>query len=460
MRFDSQLEESFYKRFTELKLKFITSKKVFDFKLTRPIKRNVPFDFSVEISNRTIAIIELKSRQFIDVYDYSNIDKYASQNNIRFVILSDGEKFIITDRRNPNTKETVNFDEFVNILSSKEDIDVTKLKQEIADKIKSIIVDSKYKFLKEQIDGLLSQISSGIDFNEIDQSFSFRNPTDINNIENRIFRLLLKEDKPLNKIYRYTTLNTIYSMLNYNSFRMNCLVGMNDTTEVNYAENYITGTNRDYAQAAWQTVDAYNRRFISSCSLKEDDLTQWRLYADDSKGVCLVLSVDDKLLNSKFVLKRISYGEKDGSHLELDFIKNIIATLKQQLNVDFEFKTLTTWRHFFKPFDYSVEEEVRLLFVLNDEDIKKGWLLTSSHNILNPYVEFKLNDEGLPVQLTEIILGPKCPEKEINQKQFEQIIRELRRKKKKVKTDTEEQEVNEYNIPKLTVSISKIKNYR
>lgn len=47
---------------------------------------------------------------------------------------------------------------------------------------------------------------------------------------------------------------------------------------------------------------------------------QWRLYADDSKGVCLVLSVDDKLLNSKFVLKRISYGEKDGSHLELDFL--------------------------------------------------------------------------------------------------------------------------------------------
>lgn len=460
MRFDSQLEESFYRRFTELNLKFYTSKKVFDFKLTRPIKRNVPFDFSVEISNRTIAIIELKSRQFIDVYDYSNIDKYASQNNIRFVILSDGEKFIITDRRNPNTKETVNFDEFVNILSSKEELDVNKLKQEIADKIKSIIIDSKFKFLKEQIDGLLSQISSGIDFNEIDQSFSFKNPTDINNIENRIFRLLLKEDKPLNKIYRYTTLNTIYSMLNYNSFRMNCLVGMNDTTEVNYAENYITGTNRDYAQAAWQTVDAYNRRFISSCSLKEDDLTQWRLYADDSKGVCLVLSVDDKLLNSKFVLKRISYGEKDGSHPELDFIKYIIAALKEQLNVDFEFKTLTTWRHFFKPFDYSVEEEVRLLFVLNDEDIKKGWLLTSSHNILNPYVEFKLNDEGLPVQLTEIILGPKCPEKEINQKQFEQIIRELRRKKKKVKTDTEEQEVNEYNIPKLTVSISKIKNYR
>ena len=121
---------------------------------------------------------------------------------------------------------------------------------------------------------------------------------------------------------------------------------------------------------------------------------------------------------------------------------------------------MTTWRHFFKPFDYTVEAEVRLLFVLHDEDVKKGWLLTSSHSILNPYVEFKLNDDGLPVQLTEIVLGPKCPEKEINQKQFEQIIRELRRKKKKKTINNKEQEGDEYNIPKLSVSISKIKNYR
>jgi hypothetical protein len=460
MKFDSLLEEYFYNRFTKLNLKFITSKKVYDIKLTRPLKRNVPYDFSIVIGNITIAIIELKGHHFIDIYDYSNIEKYAAQNNIKFVILSDGEKFIITDRKNPNTRGTFSFDEFIDLLSIREEIDVTNLKNEVSQKIKSIIQNSDFRFLKEQINELSNQISHEIDFNEIDQSFSFRNPTDINNIENKIFRLLLKEDKPLTKIYRYTTLNTVYSMLINNSFRMNCLVGMNDTTEVNYAENYITGTNRDYTQAQWQTVDAYNRRFISSCSLKEDDLTQWRLYAEDSKGVCLVLNVDQKLLNTKFILKRISYGEKDGKHPELDFIRQIIANLKDELNIDFEFKTLTTWRHFFKPFDYAVEAEVRLLFVLQDDEVKKGWLLTSSHSILNPYVDFKLNDDGLPIHLTEIVLGPKCPEKEINQKQFEQIIRELKRKKKKIKVDDIEQEVDEYKIAKMNVSISKIKNYR
>lgn len=446
MRFDSQLEEHFYNRFKEQNLKFATSKKEYDIRLVKPIKRFAPYDFSIEISNQIIGIIELKMGRFIDIYDYSKIEKFASENNIRFIILSDGEKFIVTDRKKGSEKATLNFEEFIQLIQEKEEINVGEIKGSIASIFKNIIINSQFTFLRDQIDNLFSQLLNAIDYNEIDKSFSFKNPTDIDNIENRIFRLLLKDDKPLNKVYRYTTLNTIYSMLNYNSFRMNCLVGMNDTTEVNYAENYITGTNRDYTQAHWRTVDSYNRRFISSCSLKEDDLTQWRLYADDSKGVCLVLNVNQKLLNTKFVLKRISYGKKDSSHPELDLIKEIIAVIKNTLNVDFEFKTLNTWRHFFKPYDYSIEEEVRLLYIMTEE-MKKGWLLTASHNILNPYVEFKLNDDDMPLQLTEIMFGPKCPEKEINQKQFEQFIRELNHKP-------------EYKIAKLKVSISNIKNYR
>jgi hypothetical protein len=446
MRFDSQLEEYFYNQFKEQNLKFATSKKIYDIRLVKPIRRFAPYDFSIEISNRIIGLIEIKSRQFIDIYDYSKIEKFASENNVRYIILSDTEKFIVTDRKKGSEKATLNFIEFIELIQERDEINIQYTKEQIASIFKSIITESKFAYLKNQLENLLSQILNGIEYNEIDKSFSFKNPSDINNIENKIFRFLLKDDKPLTKVYRYTTLSTIYSMLNYNSFRMNCLVGMNDTTEVNYAENYVTGTNRDYTQAHWRTVDAYNRRFISSCSLKDDDLTQWRLYADDSKGVCLVLNVNQQLLNSKFVLKRISYGEKDNSHPELDLIKKIIATIKDDLGVDFEFKTLNIWKHFFKPYDYGVEEEVRLLFIMTEE-MKKGWLLTASHNILNPFVEFKLNDKDLPLQMTEILLGPKCPEKEINQKQFEQYIRELNHNP-------------EYNISKLKVSISKIKNYR
>lgn len=446
MKFDSLLEESFYNQFKEQNLKFTTSKKQYDIRLVKPVRRFASYDFSVEISNKIIALIEIKRPQFIDIYDYSKIEKTASENNVRYIILSDTKRFIVLDRKNGSEKSSLTFEQFIDLIQEKEKINPSKVKEEISLIFKSIINESKFDYLKSELDNLLPQILTGTEYNEIDQSFTFKNPTDLNNIENKLFRLLLKDEKPLTKVYRYTTLSTIYSMLNFNSFRMNGLVGMNDITETNYAENYITGTNRDYSQAHWKTVDASNRRFISSCSLKEDDLTQWRLYSEDCKGVCLVLNVNKNLLNSKFILKTISYGQKDNSHPELDLIKKIIATIKNNLKVDFEFKTLNIWKHFFKPYDYSVEQEVRLLYIM-PEEMQKKWLLTASHNILNPYVDFNLNEKDMPLQISEIVLGPKSPEKEINKKQFEQFIRDLNQKP-------------EYNISKLKVSISKINNYR
>jgi len=239
---------------------------------------------------------------------------------------------------------------------------------------------------------------------------------------------------------------------------MNGLVGMNDTTEVNYADNYVFGTNRDFAVAPWQTIDSYNRRFISSCSLKNDDLTQWRLYADDCKGVSLVFNVKNTNYQGHFEVKKINYGEVDKSHKALDLIKNFIDMLKTDYQIEFRLKTFNTWKHFFKPFDYKVEEEIRILFIQqsNNIDVKNGWMLTNSHNILNPFVEFKLNDLELPVYLNEIILGPKCPEKEINKRQFEQLIRDLKKRKIVIGDAL----IDEFNIGNLTVSLSKINNYR
>lgn len=104
MKFDSKIEENFYKRFNESNVKFLTTKNVYDIKAVQPLKRNVPYDISINIGSRIIAIIEFKSPQFLEVFDYSKIETFASENNIRLFILSDGEKFIISDRRNPNKR--------------------------------------------------------------------------------------------------------------------------------------------------------------------------------------------------------------------------------------------------------------------------------------------------------------------------------------------------------------------
>lgn len=457
MNHNQKLEELFYRRFNDLDLSFVGTKQLYNVRVIRPSKKNIPFDFAIEIGRRVIGIVEVRESRFLDRFDYFNIEKYASENSIRYIVLTDNERYIIRDQHNKSFVIEGTFDDFVREVTKKNDFNPHEVKVSIANKIRELIELSPFSELNQIMRNFYQNSVEQLEFDEISGKFSFISPTDINSTENRLFRWLLKDDKPITKIFRYTSLSTIFSMLNFNSFRMNCLVGMNDITEVNYAETYITGVAHDFTNAKWQTVDAYNRRFISSCSLKEDDLTQWRLYAEDSKGACLVYRINDENANNEFLIKKISYGRKDKSHPELDFVKDLINKLKTDLDVDFDLKTLSVWRHFFKPYDYAIEEEVRILYIQYDRTQKKGWLLTNSHQILNPFVEFRLNQEDSPMQLIEIVLGPKCPEKEINKKQLEQFIRELRAR---TVPDKSGNPIDEYNVSKLRVKISEIQNYR
>jgi hypothetical protein len=456
------LISSFISLFNAQNVKFYGHQKDYDIKAVRGRDFGTPFDIQLEVKRKILLIIDVNVEKF-KITRFTRLEKYASENNIRFYAWGERGLYNIIDRRGSGRNaKNVNLTELIEFIQKSDKINVNEIKEKTASIIVSTIGNSEFKYLKETFILDDKQLTGELEYDDIDDVFFFRNHTDINSIENRIFRHLLEDDNhSIKTIYRYTTLDNIFLILKNNSLRMNCLVGMNDPTEVNYTESYIFGTNRDYTQAAWQTVDAYNRRFILSCSLKEDDLTQWRLYSDDSKGVCLVFSVDDENSYSRFIIKKISYGKENGFHPELDLIRNIISRLKEELNVSFEFRTLNTWRHFFKPHDYSVEEEVRVLYIQpSGEENNKDWVLTNSNRILNPYVEFKLNDESLPFKLVQVILGPKSPEKEINLKQFEHMIRVLRRKTLPAQTDEGDDFEYLYKLGRVNVSISKIKNYR
>jgi hypothetical protein len=450
------LNSLFTKRFNKLNLEFKTSDNNYKIKAYNSFTYGEPYDTKISIGNSNVAVIEFRSSH-LDSYNYSEIEKFAIDNDIRYYILSNNNDFIVTDRRKSSERKTYNFDEFVQLLQHRNFFNIDEVKQSIADFfVKQLLSKDRKDVAKVELDRI--QIFKEIQYNEVLDYFSFRDPNNINSFENEYFRQILHENESLYKVYRYTSLDAVFSILKNNSFRMNGIVGMNDTTEVNYVDNYLNKRTQDFKQATWQTIEALNKRFISSCSSKKDDLTQWRLYADDSKGVCLVFNVMHGSLNSKFILEEVNYGQKADQHDDLDKIILLKDYLQKELNVDFRFLTLNTWKHFFKPFNYSVEDEVRLLFIQEKEEVKKDWLLTGTHNILNPYVEFKLNDKDLPIRLTEIILGTKCPEKEINKRQLEQYIRELRNKK--VKVNGIETDDNEYNISDLKVSISNINNYR
>lgn len=147
----------------------------------------------------------------------------------------------------------------------------------------------------------------------------------------------------------------------------------------------------------------------------------YRLYAEDSKGVCLCFNVANGQ-SRHLLVRKISYSKENGLHPELELIKkisNILIGLSR-----FRFLYLNVWKHFFKTHDYAIEDEIRLLYFDNTFVLPKdkGWVVTNPDRILSKYVTFDLNNSSFPLKLYKIILGPNCPETQLNRRQIEVFL--------------------------------------
>lgn len=193
---------------------------------------------------------------------------------------------------------------------------------------------------------------------------------------------------------------------------MSGIVGMNDKSEIDYFDK---GCKIDYGSSTQEINDTY----ISSCSKLKDDLTMWRLYGDDGKGVCLEFELSVKSESNGFILSPVNYAEDRKTHRALKMLKSMS-------DAGFKFIELYKWKHFFKPYDFNVEKEIRLMFIDNrrvdNGVINRDWIITWGHSIINPIIEFTLDSHNLPIQLKSIILGPKMPECQVNKNQLEYLI--------------------------------------
>lgn len=406
-------------------------------------KTNLRIDAVLYKSENPVAVIEIKQSTKVpkDIIQAQEQAKYAlTVTNSRFAIVTDNELFFLFDRDNKDEdfvklgfddiiKEILKFDEIKNLNTNKKKIiDIIKsaARTHLRDneKIQSL-------FQEKSIDNHLIFERNKYSFHSKKLSF---NPEDF---ENKIFNALFGEFKD-KKICRYTSLDSAFHTLNNLTFRVNGIMGMNDRSEINYVDDYlkfdfnknehIEGMEEPLSKVHHKTVIAWNKRYLTSCTkhTRKDDLTLWRLYANDGKGVCLTFSIEKKNEDHKVLMHKVKYANKKSGKLpELDFIKEIILKTEEFTGFKFEFRYLRYWKHFFKPADYSIEEEVRIL-IIDNFDLKyskPGWVKTHSHSILNPYIDFVLNDGKLPFKLTELMLGPKLPEQDLNKIQFEELIR-------------------------------------
>lgn len=253
------------------------------------------------------------------------------------------------------------------------------------------------------------------------------------NIEDVFFLNLLGNINPQTRLLRYISLSALNRLITSNTQSMLSVVSMNDRSEIDYTEDYfkrVLKGNSSY----WQTIEDPLNTYILSCMESEhDELTMWRLYGDDTKGACLVYSIDSDLTNnSEYVLAPLSYADKNYKHRELNLIYDMmtrgIKNNKKGIRIKFVLRRWNIWKHFFKPYDYHVEKEVRLLYRHNRTTEGKKWIL-SNLDIFTPLIEFsgyknEENKKRLPLKIEKILLGPNFPETSLNKDILTKLMEE------------------------------------
>lgn len=408
------------------------------------------FDLLISKNGYPFVIIEIKNNL------KNTVQSQIAQEYIRSALaITNAEIGIITDNQQfYYCEKDTNFSKcsFNKIIARITSYKLNNISSHEKEKIINIFNESAHRYLPDNQDilRLVNEIQSNyIKFDNSSRTFSFIDNKD-RSFENQLFSSLLGKFN-IKKVCRYTSFHSTFNMIQNLSFPMSGLAGMNDKSEVDYVERYLD-TNINSLPITKRKKDYFinsNNKYITSCSKydKQDNLTFWRLYGDEAKGTCLIFDVDPTKLNNNILLNKVSYADKKGQHNELNFLKYIQERTVEETSYPFKFNKLNYWKHFFKPYDYQDEEEIRLI-VINDENykIKTEWVLTHSHSIINPMIFLDIKDNNFPLILQKIILGPKCPEKELNCIQLKEMIRKIGN--------------SITHLEKLNVECSKIENYR
>ena len=218
------------------------------------------------------------------------------------------------------------------------------------------------------------------------------------------------------KVCRYMPLEKAVEFLTKKELRMNGIVGMKDSSEINFLEKYLYEDVSSITSD--NNIENANKIFIScfTSENKKDDLNMWRLYGDNACGVCLVFDVIHQT-TEKFVIRRVQYLDENKREEKFGKLKKLLKQVKSMTNFTLTFQKFHEWSHFYKPNIYEIEDEIRL-FTFNN-DLKREMFLAKPLNIINYFIKPTLEEKGgIILKLSEIIIGPNCPEKEINLEQI------------------------------------------
>ena len=116
------------------------------------------------------------------------------------------------------------------------------------------------------------------------------------------------------------------------------------------------------------------------------------------------------------------------------------------------------WQHFFKPYDYAIEKEVRLLFFGDDllnalsKDFDLKWQAIGN-GIITPFANFLL--KKYPLKIKGLLLGKNFPQLRTNQLTLNAYLQEIR-----TGFDDKYKDFEGFFTPDFHVETSNIDNYR
>lgn len=349
------------------------------------VNRFGKFDYELTINYLPVAIFKKWNNDHEDFDDcIKKLSSIVGRINYKLVVLVIENEYLII---NEESYSKVSFDELMNTIQS--------------------IVENKNNYPDVNFDLAKNVISDFVKRNNLHTELIKREHLFGWSVSPQY--ITLKNKKLPSQIVRYTSLGSFFHMINNMSFRMNALPGMNDKTE---------GGNLTFEGDSWWTQErnVQNTSLIVSFSdiCLEDDLTQWRLYGDNARGVCCVFDVDENKLGKDFILQYIVYS--DSLLKKLYELQKKLKRINDLFTVD-----LTQFKCFVKPKDFKVEKEVRLL--RNEDSANLNWLITNGSSIVNAYIDIEM--KNMPLKLTKVILGPNMPNQEVNILQIQYMLAQM-----------------------------------
>ena len=253
---------------------------------------------------------------------------------------------------------------------------------------------------------------------------------------------LLSPTVPDHKIlYHYTTQDGLLGIIKSKTLWASSILHLNDSAEFNYTLDlartdvglkYLgaeSGPKRMFFAFALDFLEILKTTplFVGSFSLNGDLLSQWRAYTQNGIGFSLGFEYDylRGLAEAQgFKLLRCNYNRAEHEQAITELIDASCLKINPQHDVDVQAIRLFTSQlvniaSVLKHPSFAEEKEWRL--VSAEPEVDGPVLFRSGKSMVVPYKEFKLAEDGSPLQMRDLCIGP-TPHVEMSKFSIEQLM--------------------------------------